>query len=179
MNTKIARNTFLIVVAAVAFTACGGGSGDNAQQTTANTPSIVLAPTPAPSTVATSNKAALSLFWAKYGRQESFPPMYVDVVENVLLAEEKVLAKDYKSARVIIDTLLSKYPLSDDVWWTVYRTGEETKSRPHLGEPGIYATFRMLDEITRVGVTAPSPVRYKTTMLPGFARLTLLFTEPS
>lgn len=156
MNTKIARNTFLIVVAAVAFTACGGGSGDNAQQTTANTPPIVLAPTPAPITAATSNKAALSLFWAKYGRQESFPPMYVDVVENVLLAEEKVLAKDYKSARVIIDTLLSKYPLSNDVWWTVYRTGEETKSRPHLGEPGIYAAFRMLDEITRVGVTAPS-----------------------
>ncbi len=81
--------------------------------------------------------------------------MYVDVVENVLLAEDKVLAEDYVGARTIVDALLAKYPLSDDVWSTILRTGEEKSTRPHLGEPGAYAHLRMLDDITRIGVTKP------------------------
>jgi hypothetical protein len=107
---------------------------------------------PAPST---NTAAALAEFWKRYGAPESFPPMYVDLLENVLKAEDRVLAKDYQGARTIVDTLLIKYPLTSPLWWAdIYWTGQNKSTRPHLGEPGIYAHLRMLDEITSIGIHA-------------------------
>lgn len=88
--------------------------------------------------------------------------MYVEVLTKLLEAEDKVLAKDYKAARVIIDAVVAKYPLIDnkpsssDLWWNNYwEIASRSAPRPHTGEPGVYAALRMLDEITRVGVTKP------------------------
>lgn len=144
---------------------CGGGGGGGTNVVSNNTPlpapsssasgTVPAAPTPTPTL--TKTEAALAVFWDRYGAKDSFPPMYVEVLTKLLEAEDKVLAEDYKAARVIIDALIAKYPLNDDVWWTIFRTGESKNTRPHLGEPGAYAHLRMLDDITKVGVSKVLP----------------------
>ncbi len=83
--------------------------------------------------------------------------MYVEVVTKLLEAEDKVLAEDYRAARTIIDALIAAYPLSDDVWGSILQTGNDKSTHPHLGEPGAYAHLRMLDDITKVGVSKLLP----------------------
>jgi hypothetical protein len=146
---------------------CGGSGGSNVVSDTASaplpsspgavTPAPAPAPATAPATALTKTEAALAKFWDRYGAKDSFPPMYVEIITKLLEAEDKVLAEDYKAARVIIDALIAKYPINDSVWWTIYRTGESKSTRPHLGEPGAYAHLRMLDEITKVGVSKTLP----------------------
>ncbi len=94
-------------------------------------------------------------FYKRYGPKLLFPRIYKDVLRQTLLAEDKVLAKDYKGARVIIDRLIAKYPLSNDIWQSIERTGRIKRTHPHLGEPGLYAHVRMLDDITKIGVGKP------------------------
>lgn len=148
---RFALRALSSLLAAIAISGLlGCGDGDRSKELSNATPTPASSkPSPDP----TNTQAALAKFWERYGARDSFPAMYVDILENTLLAEDKVLAKDYTGARTIVDKLLAKYPLSDDVWWTIFRTGEEKSTRPHLGEPGAYAHMRMLDEITKIGVT--------------------------
>jgi hypothetical protein len=83
--------------------------------------------------------------------------MYVEVVTKLLEAEDLVVAKDYRAARTIVDAILTKYPLADQgSWWGgIYWAGQGKATKPHLGEPGAYAHLRMLDDITKIGVTKP------------------------
>ena len=138
----------------------GGGGGTNVVLNNTQVPapsSSASATVPTPTPTLTKTEAALAKFWNRYGAKESFPPMYVEILTKLLEAEDKVLAEDYKAARVIIDALIAKYPLYDNVWWTISRTGESKSTRPYLGEPGAYAHLRMLDEITKVGVSKTLP----------------------
>ena len=153
-------------IAAVLLTSllsCGGSGGTNVASETAS------APAPSASTSATvpttpsstNTPAALVEFWDRYGAKESFPPKYVELLTKLLEAEDMVVAKDYQGARVIVDDLIKKNPLigdtglGEDVWWGHYGPTQPGKPRPHLGEPGPYPHLRMLDEITRVGVSKP------------------------
>ncbi len=144
---------------------CGGSGGSNSVPGAASAPlqpaptSVVVppTPTPTPTPASTTTQAALATFWQRYGAKDSFPLMYVEVLTKLLEAEDKVLAKDYQAARALIDAVVAKYPLNNDVWWTIYRAGESKSPRPHLGEPGAYAHLRMLDDITKVGVSKLLP----------------------
>jgi hypothetical protein len=97
----------------------------------------------------------LQKFWDRYGSPSAFQPMYSEVVTKLLEAEDLVVAQDYKGAKLITDALIAKYPLSSDVWWTMLNAKGPNKAQPHLGEPGAYAHLRMLDDITKIGVTKP------------------------
>jgi hypothetical protein len=140
MNKNFSGALFLLGHLAL-VTGCGGGDSGTAA--------------PVPPIVETNTQKQLTKFWERYGARDSFPAMYVDVVENSLLAEDKVLTKDYQGARTIIDKLLAKYPLSDDQWSSIESTGQSRTTRPHLGEPGVYAHVRMLDDITKIGIAKP------------------------
>jgi hypothetical protein len=147
LHFRLALKSALAGSLAIALMSCGDG---------------VTSTTDANSTAASASAktaAALVTFWGRYGAKESFTPMYVEVLTKLLEAEDKVFAADYKGARVIVDALIAKYPLmnsnegSDSIWWTNYGAGNDKTTRPHLGEPGAYAHLRMLDDITKVGVT--------------------------
>ena len=79
------------------------------------------------------------------------------MLTKLLDAEDKVVAEDYKGARVIVDELIKKYPLmgqpGDNVWYDNYSKLAARNPNPHFGEPGLYAHLRMLDEITKIGVS--------------------------
>jgi hypothetical protein len=142
---------------------CGGGGGTNVVSDTASAPappastSAAVPPTP-PST---NTPAALAEFWDRYGAKENFPSKYVELITKLLEAEDKVVDKDYQGARLIVDDLIKKNPLIGDTgdgeqgWWAHYGPTQPGKPRPHLGEPGPYPHLRMLDEITRVGISKP------------------------
>jgi hypothetical protein len=145
---------------------CGGGGGTSQVSGMASEP-LQSAPTSAttpqaPAPASTNTAAALEKFWGRYGAKDSFTPMYLEVLTKLLEAEDKVFVKDYRGARVIVEALIAKYPLMkndqpDNVWGGNYATGNGKSTRPHLGEPGAYAHLRMLDDITKVGVSKPLP----------------------
>ena len=146
---------------------CGGSDGNNVVSDTASA-SVPSAVTPntvpsAPEAVSTNTPVALAKFWDTYGAKESFPQNYVELVTRLLEAEDKVVAKDFQDARVIVEDLIKKNPLMDDntvignnIWDINYSKMQAKNPLPHLGEPGPYAYLRMLDEITRVGVSGKS-----------------------
>ncbi len=146
---------------------CGGSDGNNVVSDTASA-SVPSAVTPntvpsAPEVVSTNTPVALAKFWDTYGAKESFPQNYVELVTRLLEAEDKVVAKDFQGARVIVEDLIKKNPLMDDntvignnIWDINYSKMQAKNPLPHLGEPGPYAYLRMLDEITRVGVSGKS-----------------------
>ncbi len=81
------------------------------------------------------------------------------MLTKLLEAEDKVILEDFKGARVIVDELIKKYPLMQkntpggNAWWANYTKMYDRDPRPHLGEPGLYAHLRMLDDITKMGVS--------------------------
>ena len=77
-------------------------------------------------------------------------------------AEDLVVAKDFRAARTIVEDLIKNNPLMDDKtlpgttdWEINYYKMQAKNPRPHFGEPGLYAHLRMLDEITKVGISKP------------------------
>lgn len=151
------------VVLVTSLLSCGGGGGTNVVSDTASAPAPSASTSaevpPIPSS--TNTPAALAEFWDRYGAKENFPPLYVELITKLLEAEDKVVDKDYQGARLIVDDLIKKNPLIGDTgdgeqgWWAHYGPTQPGKPRPHLGEPGPYPHLRMLDEITRVGVSKP------------------------
>lgn len=141
---------------------CGGGSGGSAGAAPSAEPVPASNPAAEPAAIAAANTAAqLDKFWTRYGAKDSFPPKYVELLEKLLEAEDKVVLKDFQGARLIVDDLIKKNPLMDNdpatgnAWWDNYSKAQARAVRPHLGEPGPYAHLRMLDEITRIGVKKP------------------------
>ena len=161
------------VVAAVliiSVLACSGGGDSNQAAATASTStstpsastpgSVPTAPAPSPEAAASINTAAaLDEFWGRYGAKSSFDKDWVELLTKLLDAEDKVALEDYKGARVIVDELIKKYPLMDNntpggnAWWANYTKMFDRSPRPHFGEPGLYAHLRMLDDITKMGVS--------------------------
>jgi hypothetical protein len=127
---------------------CGGGRAASSAVTTSDNT------TPTPSAITATQ---LKTFWGRYGSSSNFSPMYVEVVTQLLEAEDKVVAKDYQGAKLITDALMAKYPLAGDVWWSILQARGPNGSHPHLGEPGAYAHLRMIDEIVQIGVKKPLP----------------------
>ncbi len=124
-------------------------------------PATVPAPTPAPTPAPALSKTQIALdeFWGRYGAKSSFDQDWVELLTKLLDAEDKVAAEDFKGARVIVDELIKKFPLMDNntpggnAWWVNYSKMYLRNPRPHFGEPGLYAHLRMLDEITKMGVS--------------------------
>ena len=146
-------------VLVIGLLGCGSGGGSDADQT-ANTASASTPPTPAPAPALSKTRVALDEFWGRYGAKSSFDQDWVDLLTKLLDAEDKVEAEDFKGARVIVDEVIKKYPLMEskqpefNAWWANYNYVEGRKDlRPHFGEPGMYAHLRMLDDITKMGVS--------------------------
>ena len=151
---------------------CGGGGGSDTgavPSTTstalppASTSGTALLPPAAPAVAtavaAAKTSAALDEFWGRYGAKTSFDKDWVELLTKLLDAEDKVVAEDFKGARVIVDELIKKYPLMENnqpeanAWWVNYNKMQLKNPRPHFGEPGMYAHLRMLDDITKMGVS--------------------------
>ena len=158
------KRAFAVVLVA-SLLSCGGGSGTNLVSDTASVPAPSASTSAAvpPASTSSTTPAALAEFWDRYGAKENFPPLYVELITKLLEAEDKVVDKDYVGARLIVDDLIKKIPLIGDTgvedqgWWAHYGPTQPGKPRPFLGEPGPYAHLRMLDEITRVGISKPMP----------------------
>ena len=129
--------------------------GPTPEPATVTTPSPASAPAPALS----KTQVALDEFWGRYGAKSSFDQDWVELLTKLLDAEDKVAAEDFKGARLIVDELIKKYPLMDNntpggnAWWINYSKMYLRNPRPHFGEPGLYAHLRMLDDITKMGVS--------------------------
>ena len=138
---------------------CGGDGGTSAESDAASAPLVpVSSPAATPAAIAAAiTSAQLGKFWTQYGAKSSFDQDWVEVLTKLLDAEDKVVAEDYKGARVIVDEVIKKYPLmgqpGDNVWYDNYIKLALRNPRPHFGEPGLYAHLRMLDEITKIGVS--------------------------
>lgn len=162
---RVLKSALAAALATSLLSCGGGGGGSNVVADAGSTPSS-SAPTSTsvpPAPASTNTPVALAKFWDTYGAKESFPQNYVELVTRLLEAEDKVVAKDFQGARVIIEDLIKKNPLMDDntvpgdnIWDINYNKMQLKNPRPHLGEPGPYAYLRMLDEITRVGVSGKS-----------------------
>ncbi|MCB9586143.1 MAG: hypothetical protein H6718_12140 [Polyangiaceae bacterium] len=100
--------------------------------------------------VASNTEADLDAFFNAHGGRAAFPPSYVDAVEAMLRAEDEVTAGNYSAVRTRIDEVFTRYPLSDQVWWSgVGLDGT------NVGTPVAYYGLRMLDEVARVGLAPP------------------------
>ena len=117
-------------------------------------------PAAAPAAIAAANTSAqLDKFWTRYGAKSTFDKDWVELLTKLLEAEDKVVLQDFKGARVIVDELIKKYPLMErntpgaNAWWANYGKMVLRNPRPHFGEPGMYAHLRMLDDITKMGVS--------------------------
>ncbi len=122
-------------------------------------PGPVPTPSPTPAPALTKTQVALDEFWGRYGAKSSFDQDWVELLTKLLDAEDKVALKDFKGARVIVDELIKKYPLMENnqptanAWWVNFNKLQLKNPRPHFGEPGLYAHLRMLDDITKAGVS--------------------------
>ena len=180
MNSAYVKHRFMRRGLAAALAAglvtsivsCGGGGGSDTgavPSTTstalppASTSGTALLPPAAPAVAtavaAAKTSAALDEFWGRYGAKTSFDKDWVELLTKLLDAEDKVVAEDFKGARVIVDELIKKYPLMENnqpeanAWWVNYNKMQLKNPRPHFGEPGMYAHLRMLDDITKMGVS--------------------------
>ena len=143
-----------------------GGSSDQA----ANTAPVPAAPASTPfaadpsqaaasASALKATEAALDEFWGRYGAKTSFDKDWVELLTKLLDAEDRVVLEDFQGARVIVDELIKKYPLMQNnqpaanAWWANFNQMRLRNPRPHFGEPGLYAHLRMLDDITKIGVS--------------------------
>lgn len=142
---------------------CGGDGGTSAESDAALAPLVPVSnPAATPAAIAAAKTSAqLDKFWTKYGAKSTFDKDWVELLTKLLEAEDKVVLEDFKGARVIVDELMKKFPLMNNnsiggnAWWDNYKKMNDKvgDSRPHLGEPSLYSHLRILDDITKVGVS--------------------------
>lgn len=158
---RLALNSALVLVFTSSLLSCGGGGSPGAAS--GAEPVSVPAPNSAAAIAAANTAAGLEEFWERYGAKTSFDKDWVELLTKSLAAEDKVVLKDFQGARDIVDELIKKYPLmkneqpDGNAWWDNFNKLQPKTPRPHFGEPGIYAHLRMLDDITKVGVSKSLP----------------------
>ena len=165
--SRALRGVIAAVLVAGVLGCNGGGDSDPAAstaaaQTTPASGSVAVLPASEPAPALTKTQVALDEFWGRYGAKSSFDQDWVELLAKLLEAEDKVAAEDFKGARVIVDELIKKYPLMENnqsdnnAWWVNYFKMTLRSPSPHFGEPGMYAHLRMLDDITKMGVSKTS-----------------------
>lgn len=93
-------------------------------------------------------------FYEQFGGREKFGVHYVDAVNAMINAEDKVTAGDYSGAKKILDAIWAKYPKGSDEW----KTNGSIRYAAFTGNPVAYNGLRMLSEIVDYQLGSPLPV---------------------
>lgn len=109
----------------------------------------------------------LESFYSMYGGRAAFPLHIAEALEALLYAEDDIERGDLNSARMRVDGVFRKMPLSSMIWERPLRNHDI-----HLGRPVAYAGLRMLDQILALGLPSKSEKLRMTAVIAPFAQVT-------